>query len=136
MDEQGIREEAWREGAQAAYLHHGSGVRPDNPYTPVVEYTPTYMEVHKALLKTFTEGEIVRYLGQRERDIAENERGMVVNKLEVMKLRERRIYEEELQAIKLTRSHTISPPERGFLDSRARDGAVGDCIAVIKRMEG
>jgi hypothetical protein len=139
MDEQKIREEAWQEGRTAGYRQHVLGDladRPVNPYAPVVKYTPTYMEVHKALLNTFTEDEIVRYLGQRERDIAEYERGMVVNKLEVMKLRERRIYEEERQAMKLARSHIISLPERGFLDSRARDGAVGDCIAVIKRMTG
>jgi hypothetical protein len=118
MDEQKIREEAWREGAQAAYLHHGSGVRPDNPYTPVVEYTPTYMEVHKALLKTFTEHEIRRYLCERERGIAEYERGMVVNKLESL------IYPANAYVGENRRVQS------------ARNDAIHDCLKMVKRMEG
>jgi hypothetical protein len=118
MDEQEIREEAWKEGAQAAYLHHGSGVRPDNPYTPVVEYTPTYMEVHKALLKTFTEHEIRRYLCERERGIAEYERGMVVNKLESL------IYPANAYVGENRRVQS------------ARNDAIHDCLKMVKRMEG
>jgi hypothetical protein len=88
MNEREIAEKAWQEGRTAGYRQHVLGDiadRPVNPYAPVVKYTPTYMEVHKALMEAFTEDEIVRYFGQRERDIAEYERGMVVNKLQQLR---------------------------------------------------
>jgi hypothetical protein len=122
MDERQIREEAWQEGRNAGYRQQALGDladRPLNPYAPVVKYTPTYMEVHKALMKTFTEDEIVRYLGQRERDIAEYERGMVVNKLDC----ERAQY------------NRLAGVNHGPL-SIARNDTILDCIAVIKRMTG
>jgi hypothetical protein len=122
MDERQIREEAWQEGVSAAMKDMGLMWSLDeypNPYAPVVEYTPTYMEVHKALMKTFTEDEIRRYLGQRERDIAEYERGMVVNKLDC----ERGQY---------NRLAGIKPDPLSI----ARNDTILYCIAVIKRMTG
>jgi hypothetical protein len=135
MDERQIRKEAWLEGAYAVTgLSPETALTVPNPYAP--EYTPSLQEMNTVLLSKFSQLEIWRGEKQRDNKLAEHVRVKVVEELEVMKLRERRIYEEELQAMKLRRSHIISPPERGFLDSRARDGAVGDCIAVIKRMKG
>jgi hypothetical protein len=137
MDERQIREEAWLEGVYAVTgLSPETALTVPNPYAPVVEYTPSLVEMNAVLLSKFSQLEVWRGQKQRENQLAEHVRVMVVEELEVMKLRERRIYEEELQALNLRRSHIISLPERGFLDSRARDGAVGDCIAVIKRMKG
>jgi hypothetical protein len=142
MDEETVEqkmERAWDEGARAPrqiQTFNGTATRTVNPYTPVVEYTPSLVEMNAVLLSKFTQEEIWRGEKRRDDQLAALERVRVVGELKVMKLRERRIYEEELQAMKVRRSHIISLPERGFLDSRARDGAVGDCIAVIKRMTG
>jgi hypothetical protein len=90
MDEQEIREEAWREGAQAAYLHHSPGgtvflVRPDNPYTPPVEYTPSLQEMNAVLLSKFSQREVWRGQKQREDQLAVNVRVVVAEELESFK---------------------------------------------------
>jgi hypothetical protein len=112
MDEQKIRAEAWQEGRTAGYRQHVLGDlanRPVNPYAPVVKYTPTNQEITKAVLKTFTEDEMLRYFHQRERDIAEYERGMVV---------------EELQQL---RSVDVDP---------LVVQTINHCVGMIKRMKG
>jgi hypothetical protein len=112
MDEQKIRAEAWQEGRTAGYRQHVLGDlanRPVNPYAPVVKYTPTNQEITKAVLKTFTEDEMLRYFHQRERDIAEYERGMVV---------------EELQQL---RSVDVEP---------LVVQTINHCVGMIKRMKG
>jgi hypothetical protein len=84
MDEGQIREEAWLEGRDAAYKQHVCGSfanRPENPYTPVVQYTPSDQEITDTLLGTFTEDEIGRYLRWRELNIAGVERMRIVGEL-------------------------------------------------------
>jgi hypothetical protein len=120
MDERQIREEAWQEGRNAGYRQQAMGDladRPLNPYTPV-EYTPTNQEIIKAVLNTFTEDEMLRYFHKREGALAEDERWSVVNKLEIMRLDEKREAWKTCAYVSPTRTRAIE-----------------DCIALIKSIK-
>jgi hypothetical protein len=111
MDEQKIREEAWQEGAEAAWewsVSRGEGF-PDNPYTPEVEYTPSLVEMNAVLLSKFTQLEIWRGEKQREGQLAEHVRVMVV---------------EELERLKAQATDTWTWTE-----------VINDCVDAIKRMK-
>jgi hypothetical protein len=89
MDEQSIREEAWKEGAEAVYYQENLWgniyPRPANPYTPVVEYTPSLQEMNAVLLSKFSQREVWRGQKQREDQLAENVRVKVAEELEDFK---------------------------------------------------
>jgi hypothetical protein len=105
---------AWLEGIEAAFDVDS----PENPYEPV-EYTPTNQEITKAVLKTFTEDEMLRYFHKREGALAEYERGSVVNQLEIMRLDEKREAWKTCAYVSPTRAQAIE-----------------DCIALIKSIKG
>jgi hypothetical protein len=119
MDEEKIREEAWQEGAEAAWewsVSRGEGF-PDNPYTPEVECTPTLQEMNAVLLSEFTQEEIWRGEKQREGQLAEHERVMIVEELKTF---EAEILEGEMML------------QAGGGNLTKLD-TVRECIALIKR---
>jgi hypothetical protein len=110
MDEREIAEKAWREGAYAVTgLSPETALTVPNPYAPVVEYTPTNQEITKAVLKTFTEDEMLRYFHKREGALAKYERERVVEELERLKL--------------------------GYTDPLVAQ-TINSCVGMIQRMEG
>jgi hypothetical protein len=119
MDEQKIREEAWLEGQDAVYYQENLWgniyPRPANPYTPVVEYTPSLQEMNAVLLSKFSQREVWRGQKQREDQIAENVRVMVVEELERLK-------------------ETLDLGATGM--DWYKLSAINDCVDAIKRMEG
>jgi hypothetical protein len=121
MDEQRIRSEAWLEGAKAVYHQHGSGGdvhnRPTNPYALVVEYTPSLVEMNAVLLSKFSQLEIWRGQKQRENQLAEHERVMIVEELKTF---EAEILEGEMMF-------------RAGGGNLTKLDTVRECIALIKR---
>jgi hypothetical protein len=120
MDERQIREEAWQEGRNAGYRQQAMGNladRPLNPYTPVVEYTPSLQEMNTVLLSKFSQLEIWRGEKQREGQLAEHERVMIVEELKTF---EAEILEGEMMF-------------RAGGGNLTKLDAVRECIAVIKR---
>jgi hypothetical protein len=117
MDKQEIREEAWQEGAEAAWEWSVSREEgfPDNPYTPEVECTPSHQEITDTLLGTFTWDEIGRYLHQRELNIAALERLRVAGELERLK-------------------ETLDLGASGM--DWYKLSAINDCVDAIKRLTG
>jgi hypothetical protein len=113
MDEQKIREEAWKEGQDAVYYQENLWgniyPRPANPYTPVVEYTPSLVEMNTVLLSKFTQLEIWRGEKGREDRLAEYVRVTVVGVLERMK---------------------------SSNGDWTRDEIINDCVNAIKRLTG
>jgi hypothetical protein len=112
MDEREIAEKAWREGAFAVQQQRqrvgAKAVIPENPYAPVV-YTPTSEEIRIAIGDVYTGDELYRYQKKRDDEIAEYERGMVV---------------EELQRL---RSVDVDP---------LVVQTINHCVGMIRRMKG
>jgi hypothetical protein len=113
-------EKAWDEGARATrqiQTFNGTATRTVNPYTPEVECTPTLQEMNAVLLSEFTQEEIWRGEKQREGQLAEHERVMIVEELKTF---EAEILEGEMMF------------RAGLVDLRKLD-TVRECIALIKR---
>jgi hypothetical protein len=120
MDERQIREEAWQEGRNAGYRQQAMGDLADcplNPYTPVVEYTPSLQEMNTVLLSKFTQLEIWRGEKQRDNKLAEHVRVMVVGELKTF---EAEILEGEMMF-------------RAGGGNLTKLDTVRECIALIKR---
>jgi hypothetical protein len=83
MDEETLEQmmsRAWLEGLEAAFDVDS----PENPYEPV-EYTPSLVEMNTVLLSKFTQLEIWRGEKQREGQLAEHERVMIVEELQQLR---------------------------------------------------
>jgi hypothetical protein len=114
MDEetvQQMRSRAWLEGLEAAFGTDS----PENPYAP--DYTPSLQEMNRVLRKTFTQEEIWRGEKQREGQLAEHERVMIVEELKTF---EAEILEGEMMF-------------RAGGGNLTKLDTVRECIALIKR---